>query len=136
MFDRRRFPEVFLIVRPETVIGWHRQLVARHWNQQPTAQQGRPPLEPEVRKLVIRPATENPDCRYRRIHGELTRLGRPIAAPTVWKILRATGIDPAHDRTGPTSIANTADLASGLKERPKVPERPDTRSGLSSGRAL
>ena len=104
VFDRRRLGKVFLIVKPATVIGWHRRLVAQHWTQTPTATRGRPPIEPEIRKLVIQIAGENPDWGYRRIHGELTRLGHAIAASTVWKILRAAGIDPAGDRTGPTWI--------------------------------
>ena len=104
VFDRRRLGKVFLIVKPATVIGWHRRLVAQHWTQPTTATRGRPPIEPEIRKLVIQIAGENPDWVYRRIHGELTRLGHAIAASTVWKILRAAGIDPAGDRTGPTWI--------------------------------
>ena len=99
VFDRRRLAEVFLIVKPATVIGWHRRLVTRHWTQPPTAKPGRPPTEPEIRQLVIRLAGENPDWGYRRIHGELTRLRHTIAASTVWKILRAAGIDPTRDRT-------------------------------------
>jgi putative transposase len=104
VFDRRRLADVFLIVKPATVIGWHRRLVARHWTQPPTAKRGRPPIEPEVRRLIIRLAGENPNWGYRRIHGELTRLGHRVAASTVWKVLRAAGIDPARDRTGPTWI--------------------------------
>jgi putative transposase len=104
VFDRRRLAEVFIIVRPATVIGWHRRLVARRWTQPPTARRGRPSIEPRVRKLVIRLAGENPNWGYRRIHGELARLGHTIAASTVWKILRAAGINPVRDRTGPTWI--------------------------------
>ena len=50
----------------------------------------------------IRLAHENPAWGYRLIHGELSKLGHAIAASTVWKILRAAGIDPTRDRTGPT----------------------------------
>ncbi len=47
-------------------------------------------------------AGENPSWGYRRFHGELLRLGHTIAASTVWKILKAAGINPTRDRTGPT----------------------------------
>lgn len=97
--DRRRLAEVFLIVRPATVIRWHRRLVARHWTQPSTSPQGRPPIDPELRRLAIRLARENPTWGYRRVHGELARLGHTVAASTVWKILRAAGIDPTQDRT-------------------------------------
>jgi putative transposase len=100
--DRTRRAATFLIVRPETVLRWHRRLVARHWTQPPTPKRGRPPIDPVLKRLVIRLANENPDWGYRRIHGELARLGHKLAASTVWKILRAAGIDPTRDRTGPS----------------------------------
>ena len=100
--DRGRQQGALLIVKPATVVGWHRRLVARHWTQPPTTKPGRPPIEPDLRRLVIRLAGENPTWGYRRIHGELVRLGISIAASTVWKILRTAGIDPVRDRTGPT----------------------------------
>ena len=63
---------------------------------------GRPPIDPEIRRLIIRLANENPNWGYWRIHGELSRLGHAIAASTIWKILRAAGINPTRDRTGPS----------------------------------
>ncbi|MGF1599099.1 MAG: IS3 family transposase [Acidimicrobiales bacterium] len=114
MFDRRRLGEVFLIVRPDAEIGWHRRLVARTWTQPPIAKRGRPPIEPELRRLIIRLAAENSNWGYRRIHGELNRLGQTIAASTVWKILRSAGIDPARDRTGPTWIEFIRSQAAGI----------------------
>jgi transposase InsO family protein len=100
VFDRARLAEVLLLVKPDTVIGWHRRLVARHWTQ-PT-KHGRPPVHAEIRRLAIRMANENPTWGYRRIHGELSRLGYTVAASSVWKILRAAGVDPTPNRTGPT----------------------------------
>ena len=61
VFDRRRLADVFLIVKPATVIGWHRRLIARHWTQSPTAKRGRPPIDPEIRRPTIRLAAENPN---------------------------------------------------------------------------
>lgn len=100
--DRARQHTALLIVRPETVLRWHRRLVARHWTQQPTATPGRPPIDPELRRLAIRLARENPTWGYRRVRGELGRLGHTLAASTVWKILRAARIDPGRNRTGPS----------------------------------
>ena len=100
--DRARTRTAFLIIKPETVLQWHRRLVARHWTQPPTPITGRPPIDPTIRRLIIRLAGENPNWGYRRIHGELLRLGHTIAASTVWKILRTAGIDPTRDRTGPS----------------------------------
>ncbi len=101
-FSRTRLNDVLLIVQPKTVIGWHRRLVARHWTHPPTTPRGRPPTPAEIRRLAIRLAQENPLWGYRRVHGELGRLGHRIAASTVWTILRAAGIDPTPGRTGPT----------------------------------
>ncbi len=101
-FDRQRLGDVMLIVKPATVIDWHRRLVARHWTQPPQARTGRPPTPTELRRLVLRLDTENPTWGYRRIHGELRRLGHHIAASTVWKTLRDNGRQPIPNRTGPT----------------------------------
>ncbi len=99
---RSRRSKAFLIVKPETVLRWHRRRIARHWTQPPNKPRGRPPIDPQIRVLIIRLANENPTSGYRRIHGELHRLGHTIAASTVWKILKAAGINPTRDRTGPT----------------------------------
>ena len=62
----------------------------------------RPPTRLTVRELVLRLAAENPTWGYRRITGELARLGRKVAPSTVWAILKKAGIDPAPRRSGPS----------------------------------
>lgn len=103
VFDRARLAEVLLIVKPGTVLGWHRRLVARHWTQ--PSRRGRPPVDAEIRRLAVRMANENPTWGYRRVHGELCRLGYRVAASTVWKVLRGAGIEPTPNRTGPSWAA-------------------------------
>jgi putative transposase len=88
------------LVSPRTLLRWHAQLVARRWTY--PRQPGRPPVAQPVRALVLRIARENPTWGYRRIQGEVVGLGHPIAASTVWTILKKAGFDPAPRRTGPT----------------------------------
>src|SRR6187397_1920609 len=82
------------LLSPRTLLRWHAQLVARRWTY-PRRHPGRPPVAQPVRALVLRLARENPRWGYRRIHGELIGLGHQVAASTVWKIMKAAGIDPA-----------------------------------------
>jgi hypothetical protein len=90
-----------LIVKPATVIGWHRRLVARHWAQR-SSPPGRPSTRAEARRLVLRLGAENPCWVYRRIHGELCGVGYRVTASTVWSILNTAGRNPTPDRTGPS----------------------------------
>ena len=94
---------VRLLVCPETVLRWHRDLIARRhaWISRPR-QVGRPPTIRSIRRLVLRLARENTSWGYRRIHGELLVLGVRVAASTVWEILKDAGIDPAPQRTSIT----------------------------------
>ena len=100
VFDRSRFGQVLLIAKPDTVLGLHRRLVARHRTQPP--RRGRPLVHAEIRRLAVRLGTENLTWGYRRIQGELSRLGYKVARSNIWKILRAAGIDPTPNRCGPT----------------------------------
>src|SRR6476646_10570669 len=89
------------LVSPRTLLRWHTHLVARHWTY-PRRRPGRPPTPRPIRALVLRMASKNPTWGYRRIQGELVGLGHPVAASTVWPILKAAGIDPAPRRSAPT----------------------------------
>jgi putative transposase len=88
-----------LFVRPETLLRWHRDLVQRRWSY--PHRRGRPTVAAEIRALVLRLARENPTWGYRRIHGELCRLGYKgrIGASTVWTILHRAGVEPAPKRS-------------------------------------
>jgi len=86
-----------LFVRPATLLRWHRDLVRRRWTY--PHRRGRPALAAELRELVLRLARENPAWGYRRIHGELSRVGYGVGASTVWTILRRAGVDPAPKRS-------------------------------------
>jgi transposase InsO family protein len=92
-----------LLVRPETVLRWHRDLIAaRHARLSRPKRAGRPATIRSVLVLVLRLARENSSWGYRRIHGELLVLGVKVAPSTVWEILHAAGIDPAPKRTSTT----------------------------------
>src|ERR687888_1038564 len=92
-----------LLVRPDTILRWHRDLVARrHAAVSRPRRRGRPRTLRSVRALVLRLARENSGWGYRRVHGELLVLGIKVAPSTVWEILREAGIDPAPDRTTTT----------------------------------
>jgi transposase len=87
---------VFL-VQPETLLRWHRRMVARRWTY-PTSSTGRPPIAEEVQQLVVRLARENLRWGYQRLHGELLRLGVRVSPSSIRRVLRAHGIDPAPRR--------------------------------------
>lgn len=90
-----------LLVRPETVLGWHRALVRRKWAAyRGRPRRGRPPISSEVRHLIIRMARENPSWGYFRVRGELLKLGHTMAATSIRSILLAAGISPAPRRSG------------------------------------
>ena len=92
-----------LLVTPDTILRWHRDIVRRRWAaRSKRGRTGRPATRRNIKALVLRLARENPGWGHRRIHGELAGLGVNVAASTVWEILKTNGIDPAARRTGPT----------------------------------
>jgi putative transposase len=91
-----------LFVRPETLLRGHQDLVRRRWSY--PSPRGRPAVTAELRVLVVRLARENPTWGYRRVHGELCRLGYMgrIGASTVWTILHRAGVQPPPNRSALT----------------------------------
>jgi putative transposase len=100
------------LVTPETLLRWHRRLVAGDWTY--PHQPGRPPLDKDVQQLIIRLARENPRWGYQRIKGELQRLGVQVSATTVRTILRRYGLDPAPRRVATTWRAFLRQQAAGI----------------------
>jgi putative transposase len=97
---RRRWAGVFAVT-PATLLAWHRRLAARKYDTSTRRRPGRPKVVRSIARVAIRLARENPLWGYRRIHGELTKLGVTVAPSTVYEILRAAGIDRAPRRSGP-----------------------------------
>ena len=81
------------LVTPGTVLAWHRRLIQRKWTYPNWP--GRPRISQEIRQLALRLAQENPGLGYRRVHGELSRLGYQVSDATVRRILRARRRRPA-----------------------------------------
>jgi transposase InsO family protein len=94
---RRVLRQVATIVTPDTILRWHRQLIARKWTFT-SKRPGRPGIMQEISSLILRMARENPGWGYTRIQGALKNLGHGVARSTVAKVLKANGIPPAPAR--------------------------------------
>src|SRR5215472_5907445 len=91
-----------LLVTPDTILRWHRDIVRRRRaTRSMRGRTGRPAIRRNIKALVLRLARENTEWGNRRIHGELAGLGVKVGAPAIWAILKTNGIDPAPRRTGP-----------------------------------
>jgi putative transposase len=99
LLPRERWP-VF-VVSPQTLLRWQRELARRKWTYR-RRRAGRPPLDHELRELVIRLGRENPRWGCVRIQGELRKLGIRVGATTIRSIVRRTGLRPAPRRQGPS----------------------------------
>ena len=94
-----------VLVRPETVVGWHRTWLRRRWTRRSTPRaNGRPPVAREIRALVREMATANPLWGAPRIHGELRTLGVDVSERTVSRLL--TGVTRPPSQTWRTFLTN------------------------------
>jgi putative transposase len=92
----RRSWRAFLVT-PETLLRWHRRMVARRWTY-PHRPPGRPAVDQGVRQLILRLARENSHWGYVRIVGELRKLGITVSATLVRNVLARAGVPPAPAR--------------------------------------
>src|SRR5262245_59483349 len=96
--------EVATIVKPDTILGWHRKLVAQKFDgSQQRKPPGRPPIDQELKALIVRIAQENRSWGYDRIVGALANLGLTVSAQTVGNVLKRHGIPPAPERKTTTT---------------------------------
>ena len=96
---RKLLQEIAIIVTPETLLAWHRKLIAEKYDGSVRRGPGRPRTAAEIAALVTRMATENRSWGYRRIQGALSNLGHLLAFKTIANILKAHGIEPAPERS-------------------------------------
>lgn len=100
---RKILDEVATIVTPETLLAWHRRLIAQKYDGSGHRRLGRPRTSEQMETLVVRMAEENRAWGYRRIQGALFNLGHDIARSTVADILHRHGIEPAPERSRKTT---------------------------------
>src|SRR5262245_17729214 len=90
-------------VTPDTLLAWHRTLIAAQYDGSTRRGPGRPPIMGESRALIVRMATENRSWGYTRIQGALANLHHEVSRGTIANVLRAHGLEPAPDRLKRTS---------------------------------
>src|SRR5436853_779180 len=99
ILGRKLLHQVATIVTPETLLAWHRKLIAKKHDGSANRRAGRPRTAAEIAALVIRMARENRSWGYRRIQGALFNLGHLLAFKTIANILKDHGIEPAPERS-------------------------------------
>lgn len=102
--SRRGLAEITTLFTPDTLLRWHRRLVAAKWDyHQHRKSPGRPPLAAELERLIVRLAQENPTWGYDRIAGAVANLGHRVSDTTVGNVLRAHGLEPTPQRKRSTT---------------------------------
>lgn len=92
---RKLLSEIDTLVTPDTLLRWHRELVARKWNHVHKRKPGRPHTVDKLVAMILRIATENPRWGYTRLQGALSNLGYKVGCGTIANVLAEHGIDPA-----------------------------------------
>lgn len=95
---RRALNRLATIVTPDTLMRWHRQLIADKWTYPAKKRIGRPGLMKSIKALIVRMATDNPSWGSCRIQGELKAVGHRVCSSTISNVLKQNGIRPAPQR--------------------------------------
>ena len=111
---RRILTQVATIVTPETLLSWHRRLIAEKYDGSSTRGPGRPRIKDKIETLVVKMATENRDWGYTRIAGALANLGHQVARGTIANILERNGLEPAPERKRKTTWEGVSAAALGI----------------------
>jgi putative transposase len=94
---RKALLELDTIVSPDTLLRWHRRLVARKWNFAERRGAGRPGIMRHISELIVRMAQENPSWGYTRIQGALANLSHKVGRGTIANVLKRNGIEPSPE---------------------------------------
>ncbi len=119
-----------ILVKPETVIGWHRRGFKLYWTWKSRHRGGRPPIDAQFRTLIRRIATENPTWGAPRVHGELLMLGFEVE--DLWRALREAKAHAALD----SRLSNRRQRTQGSEFRPLGHLRHHRRSRLATDKVL
>ena len=120
LVGRKLLEEMATIVTPQTLLGWHRKLIANKYDGSLRRSPGRPPTRKEIEKRVVRMATENRGWGYVRIQGALSNLGHELAHSTIADILKRNGIEPAPERIRKTTLESVSNPALGADRRSRL----------------
>jgi transposase InsO family protein len=105
--SQQALAESLRLFKPATVIGWHRDIVRRKWTFQQHGRRGRPSIDAELERWIVRIAQENPGLGYDKLKGELRKVGFRVSPTTIRTVLQRHGIAPAPERSQSTSSWRT-----------------------------
>jgi putative transposase len=103
LVGRRLLNDIADLVKPDTLLAWHRKLIAEKYDGSANRAPGRPRTAAEIEKLVVQMAEENRDWGYRRILGAMSNLGHNLARSTIANILKKHGLELAPERIRKTT---------------------------------
>jgi transposase InsO family protein len=95
---RRVLLDIGSLVTPDTLLRWHRELIARKWDFSHLRSPGRPRLAADVASLIVQMAKDNPRWGYTRIQGSLSNVGYQVSRSAVANVLKENGIEPVPTR--------------------------------------